>query len=139
MDFVEIVDVLNTCSLYIIAESRRCLGKDTFACFVDFSKAFDSVNRMALWHKIEHRFGISGPFLNLIKSLYENVESAVKVNNNLTDWFEIQDGVKQGCILSPSLFSMFINDLIEDINTAGLGLNCKEITISSLILCSRMI
>ena len=122
-----------------IVESRRCLGKDTFACFVDFSKAFDSVNRMALWHKIEHRFGISGPFLNLIKSLYDNVESAVKVNNDLTDWFEIQNGVKQGCILSPTLFSMFINDLAEDINTAELGVQCKENIVSSLLFADDLV
>ena len=47
--------------------------------------------------------------------------------------FEIQNGVKQGCILSPTLFSMFINDLVEDINTAGLGVHCKENIISSLL------
>ena len=99
----------------------------------------DSVTRMALWHKIEHRFGINGPFLNLIKSLYDNVESAVKVNNDLTDWFEIQNGVKQGCILSPTLFSMFINDLAEDINTAELGVHCKENMVSSLLFADDLV
>jgi len=97
------------------------------------------VDAIALWHKIEHRFGISGPFLDLIKSLYENVESAVKVNNKLTDWFEIQNGVKQGCILSPSLFSMFINDLVEDINSVGLGVHCKEAIISSLLFADELV
>ena len=58
------------------------------------------------------------------KSLYENVQSAVKVNKNLSDWFEVHNGVKQGCILSPSLFSMFINDLVHDINLLGLGIPC---------------
>ena len=94
---------------------------------------------MALWHKIEQRFGISGPFLNLIKSLYDNVESAVKVNNDLTDWFEIQNGVKQGCILSPTLFSMLINDLAEDINTAELGVQCKENIVSSLLFADDLV
>ena len=61
------------------------------------------------------------------------MESAIKVNNDLTDWFEIQNGVKQGCcILLPTLFSVFINDLAEDIDTAGLGVHCKENISSSL-------
>ena len=67
------------------------------------------------------------------------MESAVKVNNDLTDWFEIQNGVKQGCILSPTLFSMFINDLAEDINTAELGVQCKENMVSSLLFADDLV
>ena len=67
------------------------------------------------------------------------MESAVKVKNDLTDWFEIQNGVKQGCILSPTLFSMFINDLAEGINTAGLGVHCKGSIISSLLFADDLV
>ena len=126
-------------SLTNIVETRRCLGKNTYACFIDFSKAFDSVNREALWYKVHHNFGIHGPFLTLLKSLYENVQSAVKVNNNLSDWFEVHNGVKQGCILSPSLFSMFINDLVHDINLPGLGIPCGDSKISTLLFADDVV
>ena len=63
----------------------------------------------------------------------------MKVNKDLTDWLEIQNGVKQGCILSPSLFSMSINDFVEDINTAGLGVHCKENIISSLLFADDLV
>ena len=52
---------------------------------------------------------------------------------NLTDWFLIDSGVKQGCSLSPILFSMFINDLVRDIKSSSKGLNLGEVNITSLL------
>ena len=46
--------------------------------------------------------------------MYENVSSCVRVNDDNSDWFTINSGVKQGCVLSPTLFDMFINDLMKD-------------------------
>ena len=69
--------------------------------FVDFRKAIDSVNWDLLWKKLNHQFGVNGHFLSLLQALYEQVESCVRVNDEFIDWFELESGVKQGCILSP--------------------------------------
>ena len=58
---------------------------------------------------LEQGFAIRGPFLSRLQSLYSQVSSCVWINEDLTKWFDINSGVKQGCILSPVLFSMFIN------------------------------
>ena len=79
---------------------------------------------------MEYKFGINGPFLTLLKSLYENVQ----IENDLSEWFGIQNRVKQGCILSPSLFFMFIKDLVHDINALGLGIMCGDCNVSTLLL-----
>ena len=109
-------------SLYNIILNRKLSGSDTFCCYVDFKKAFDSVNRERLWDKLA-RYGINGPFLSTLQSLYEEYQCCVEVNGNCTPWFEVNNGVKQGCILSPSLFNLYINDLLKKLGRLGFGVH----------------
>ncbi len=67
------------------------------------------------------------------KNLYEDVRCSVSVNQALTDWFDVNSGVKRGCILSPTLFAMFIDDLVQEINARQLGFNCQTCTLSTLL------
>ena len=76
------------------------MWKDTFAVFVDFSKAYDIINRALLLHKLSI-LAINGKMLNSIKFLYEHVKCAIRINGAHTEWFYINSGLKQGCILSP--------------------------------------
>ena len=76
-------------TLTTIIENRLLNKMDTFACFVDFKKAFDCVNRDLLWHKIEARYKISGKFLSALKSLYKNVSCSVDINQSLSEWFHV--------------------------------------------------
>ena len=84
--------------------------------------AFDSVNRDRLWLKLS-QYGINGPFLSTLQSLYEDYQCCVEVNNNYTPWFVVNNGVKQGCLLSPSLFNLYINDLLEKLCRLGFGVH----------------
>lgn len=56
--------------------------------------------------------GISGK--SALQGLYHGVKSSVKVNNILTNWFDVNSGVNQGCLLSPTLFLFIIDDLVTD-------------------------
>ena len=93
---------------------------DTFAIFIDFSKAYDRINREFLWHKLS-MMGVTGTILNSLKSLYDDVQCAVRINNTLSDWFSVSTDLKQGCILSPLLFNAFVNDLIQKLNQCECG------------------
>ena len=93
-------------------ENRLLTKNDTFACFIDFRKAFDYVDRGLLWKKLEKHYG---NFLSALKALYSKVNCAVDVSSVLSDWFEVNSGIKQGCILSPTLFAMSIDDLVDDL------------------------
>ena len=86
-------------------------GKKIFACFVDFSKAFDTIPRDLLFKKLLG-YGVTGKFFNTLKTLYTNDNCCIKVGNKVTNTFQANQGVKQGCILSPLLFNIFLADLV---------------------------
>ena len=85
-------------------------GQKIFSCFIDFRKAFDSIPRDNLFTKLLE-IGISGKFFNILKTLYKNDYCSIKLNEGLTNTFVANQGVKQGCILSPLLFNIFLADL----------------------------
>ena len=62
-------------------------GFKSYCAFVDFTKAFDYKNREVIWYKLI-KIGVKGKILNVVKSMYQNVKSKVKLNNSLSDGFE---------------------------------------------------
>ena len=99
-------------------------NKKIFSCFVDFSKAFDTIPRDLLFEKLL-KYGINGKFFNNIKTMYTNDNCCVKVGNKITESFLANQGVKQGCILSPLLFNIFIADIVERFTAE----NCRPLKI----------
>ncbi len=119
-------------SLYSVINNRKLAKQSTYVCFVDAAKAFDNVNRDCLWYKLQ-MCGIRGKILGAIKSLYDGVKCAVRINDSLSPWFDVLCGVKQGCVISPTLFSIYINDLASEIKALNCGVKCDQIE-SSLFL-----
>ena len=107
-----------------VVRNRKNLGKDTFLCFVDFKKAFDSVNRNLLLYKLSS-IGITGSMYKAISSLYSNPKSRVLLRELQTDYFECPMGVKQGDNLSPTLFAIFVNDLADEIKNSKIGIEIE--------------
>ena len=89
-------------------------GKKLYLCFVDFAKAYDSVWRKGLFYKLIG-YGFSVKILKLLKSMYSNITTGVRLSNGITDLFQSKIGVRQGCNLSPILFNLFINDIVDSV------------------------
>ena len=91
-------------------------NKRIYSCFVDFKKAFDSIPRGVLFQKLKS-YGITGKFFNVLKTMYSHDSTRIKIGDELSDIIYPNQGVKQGCILSPLLFNIFLSDLPKTLNT----------------------
>ena len=95
-----------------LIKTRRLQGQRTYACFIDIRKAYDTVWHAGLKAKLL-QCGLHGRMYAALCSLYQGGESTIRLGPQLgySDFFPIETGVRQGCILSPVLYSIFINDL----------------------------
>ena len=92
-------------ALRVLIERRREFRKSFIGAYVDFRKAFDSVHRETLWGLLRFR-GIPEELLRLIRALYSGTESAVRHSGETSEYFLVTEGVRQGCVLAPSLFGV---------------------------------
>ena len=91
-----------------------------------------------LWYKLLNK-GIHGKIFRVIQTLYSNLQSCVRVNNDFTDWFSISSGVRLGYNLAPTLFAIFINDLASDVYLVQCGVRLTEQTIRTLMYADDII
>ncbi|ODM89629.1 LINE-1 reverse transcriptase [Orchesella cincta] len=80
----------------------------------DLSQAFDSVNHRILWEKLAKK-GLSFKFISLIKQLYATANAKVRCGGEFSEPFKITKSVLQGESLSPKLFTLFLDDIVDDI------------------------
>ena len=94
-----------------ITEKAREFQKNL--CFIDYAKAFDCVDHNKLW-KILQEMGISDHLTCFLRDLYAGQEATVRTGHRKTDWFQIRKGVHQGCILSPCLFNLYAEYIMQN-------------------------
>ena len=90
-----------------IIEKAREFQKNTYFCFIGYAKAFDCEDHKKLW-KILKEMGIPDHLTCLLRNVYAGQEATVRTGRGTTDWFQIGKGVRQGCILSPCLFNLYV-------------------------------
>ena len=89
-----------------------------YVLFIDFSKAFDMIPHSLLWYKLI-KSGIHGRTLNVLRDMYSKMKACVKTKQGLTEFFNCTIGTRQGCMLSPFLFSFYIGELVQMLNDSG--------------------
>ena len=108
-----------------IGQIRRSQGKKTWMAFLDFRKAFPICVEGGFVGEDKIHYGIDGKFLRLCQDLYRDVGARVRVGKVFSERYTIEGGLRQGCILSPSLFSLFLMDLAEELERQGLGVRVR--------------
>ena len=98
-----------------MVQKQFSMNQKLSVAFIDYRKYFDSINRQALF-KTRECNGISGNFLNAIEALYTTVLAAVRNNGETSNYFQCPIGLKQGCLLSPKLFTIFTAEVLKLIN-----------------------
>uniref|UniRef100_A0A8D8Y176 Craniofacial development protein 2 n=3 Tax=Cacopsylla melanoneura TaxID=428564 RepID=A0A8D8Y176_9HEMI len=117
-------------SVQVLFQKCRDVSCDVYACLIDYQKAFDRVKHEKMI-EILKKTGIDGKDLKIISNLYWHQTASLKIEDENTDEVEILRGVRQGCILSPSLFNLYsehifreaLDNLEEGISINGLRLN----------------
>ena len=94
-------------------EKTRKFQKNIYFCFIDYAKAFDCVDHNKLW-KILKEMGITDHLICLLRNLYAGQEGTVRTAHGTTDWFQIEKGVRQGCILSLCLFNFYAEYIMRN-------------------------
>jgi sorting nexin-29 len=96
-----------------ILELRHEYRRPTYALFIDFRAAFDSVDRAALWRLLKAD-GCPSKLVDVIRALYDTTSGKVRGYGDFSEEFELTTGVRQGCLLSPLLFLLVIDAILAD-------------------------
>ena len=99
-------------SLRQLQEKAREKQMPLYVAFIDLTKAFDTVNREALYMALL-KIGCPPKLLSLIRSFHQDMKGTVQFDGNLSEPFDIRNGVKQGCVLAPTLFGIFFSMLLK--------------------------
>ena len=87
--------------------------RDLYHVFVDFKKAFDRVWHAALWATMRW-YNVDPDLIKIVEKLYTNTKSALMMNGTIGKWFPTSVGLRHRCLLSPSLFNIFIERIMTD-------------------------
>ena len=97
-------------------------NQDLHCIFIDQEKAFDRVNRAQLWTVLEE-YGVQGQLLDNLRAIYKDSRCCVRTRTGLTKWFPVKSGVRQGCVLSPLLFLIYMDRITKEANPDEQALN----------------
>ena len=97
-----------------MSEKYVAKGRSLYVAYMDLEKAYDRVDRDAMW-KVLGMYGVNGNLLSAIQSLYEESEARVRVCRKESDWFSVKVGLRQGCVMSPWLFNIFLDGVMREV------------------------
>ena len=120
-------------NIHSIIEKAREFQKNIYFCFTDYTKAFDCVDHKKLW-KILKEMRKPDHLTCLLRKLYAGQEATVRNEHGTTDWFQINKGVRQGCILSPWLFNFHAEYIMQNarLEEAQAGIKIARRNINNL-------
>ena len=99
-------------SLRMLMERAREFHKPLFLGFVDLKKAYDSVNRDALWSVLQEGYRLPPKLVHILKALHQETQGAVRAYGRVSEEFLTRNGVRQGDVLAPTLFNLFFDAVI---------------------------
>ena len=98
---------------------------DLYSTYVDLTKAFDTVSREGLW-KIMSKYGCPSKFVTIVRQFHDGMLARVQDGGEASAPFAVTNGVKQGCVLAPTLFSIMFSAMLSDaFRDKDMGINIR--------------
>ena len=94
-----------------LCEKYLANGKDVFWAFTDLEKAYYSIDRHGMWQMLRV-YGVVEKLLKSVLSFYVDSRACVRVGNDVREWFPVNVGLRQGCVMSPWLFNVYMNGVV---------------------------
>ncbi|KAJ2951199.1 hypothetical protein O0L34_g5592 [Tuta absoluta] len=109
-----------------------------YACFLDLSKAFDTLNYNTLWNKLRNTC-VPGQITNLLEYWYNHQDNQVRWRSTLSSSYKLNNGVRQGGLTSPILFNLYINGLIEELSKTRIGCHVGGVNTNNMSYADDMV
>ncbi|KAL0861377.1 hypothetical protein ABMA27_008925 [Loxostege sticticalis] len=110
-----------------------------YACYLDLSKAFDLVSYEILWSKMKVETDLPNEIIALFKHWYDNQKNNVRWAGCLSEDYRLECGVRQGGLSSPTLFNLYINRLIDELSSTGVGCHIDGICVNNISYADDMV
>ena len=124
-----------THAMFTVNESVKYFtkkGSKVYCAFLDATKAFDKVLHSGIYKKLLDR-GAPLSLVRLLQNWYSNLQCRVKWNNVLGDLFAVLCGVRQGGVLSPALFALYVDDLVSHLRDSGYGIHVGSLFVGCVL------
>ena len=128
----------NVFTLLTLIEKAEKQKQPLHLSFIDLAKAYDTVDRMILWKKMK-QLGFSESFINILKSMYNDDTLECQMGRISTGRVYLRRGLRQGCNLSPLLFSIYVQELSERLNDEGVGVRLWDQLVSHLFFADDLV
>ena len=113
-------------------------GKEYRLAFLDIRKAYDRVMREVLWEQMKEA-GYGGKMLRLIQRMYDENEGSFRLGGIKGRRLGRSKGLRQGCVISPFLFAIYIRNAVGRLETSGLGIEIGGVKIPALVLADDIV
>ena len=86
-------------------------GKYLFWALMDLEQAYDTIDQHGMWQMLRVQ-EVGGKLLKAVQSLYVDIRACVQVENDVSEWFPVNVGLRQGCVMSPWLFNVYMDGVV---------------------------
>ena len=87
---------------------------------MDSEKAYDTIDRYGMW-QMQRLYGVGGKLLKAVQSFYVDSRACVRVGNDVSEWFLVNDGLRHCCVMSPWLFNVYMDGVVREVYVRVLG------------------
>ncbi|CAF3702999.1 unnamed protein product, partial [Rotaria socialis] len=118
-------------TLRLLAEKTKRQGKKLYNCFIDFQKAFDTIKHKIIWAVLKS-YGIGSKMITVLQNIYEQAQSAVRIDKETGEWLQTSVGTRQGDPLSPLLFITHLERVMDKAMQMDSGINISGTLVNNL-------